>query len=96
VYLSIGVQKRPPIGVQLHADKHTFSWRLGAVLPLVACERMSIGRLMLARAAASAAVRRLTAKSPGTFAGNGDLGHLKRNIAAVAHDLHSDLDQLFL
>jgi hypothetical protein len=27
---------------------------------------------------------------------NGDLGHLEGDIAAVAHDLRADLDQLFL
>jgi hypothetical protein len=27
---------------------------------------------------------------------DGDLGHLKRDIAAVAHELRADLDQLFL
>ena len=51
------------------SDLSTFPWRVGAVLPLVACERMSTGHLMLAWAAASAAVRRSAAKSPGTFAG---------------------------
>ena len=28
--------------------------------------------------------------------GNGDFGHLKRDIAAMADDLRADLDQLFL
>ena len=28
--------------------------------------------------------------------GYGDFGHLKRDIAAMAHDLRADLDQLFL
>jgi hypothetical protein len=51
------------------SDLSTSPWRVGAVLPPVADERMSIGRLMLARAAASAAVRRSATKSPGTFAG---------------------------
>jgi hypothetical protein len=42
---------------------------LGAVLPSVATKRMTIGRLMLVQAVASAAVLQSTAKSPGTFAG---------------------------
>src|SRR5580704_7364424 len=28
--------------------------------------------------------------------GDGDLGHLKRDVTTVAHDLRADLDQLFL
>ena len=46
---------RPWNGVP-RSDLSTFPWRVGAVLPLVACERMSTGHLMLAWAAASAAV----------------------------------------
>src|ERR1700730_18621867 len=70
----------------------TFPWRVGAVLPLVAREWMRIGRLMLARAAASAAVRRSATKSPGTFAGewrprpSGTL-HKRRAVMKIVLDL---------
>jgi hypothetical protein len=57
---------------------------------------MNIERLTLARAATSAAALRLAAKSPGTLPGNGDLGHLEGDVAAVADDLAADLDQLLL
>ena len=41
----------------------------------------------------SAIIRRMSAKK---IFGNGDFGHLKRDIAAMADDLRADLDQLFL
>jgi hypothetical protein len=53
---------------------------------------MTIGRLMLVRAAASAAALQSAAKSLGTLPCDGDLGHLEDNIAAVAHYLRADLD----
>ena len=34
--------------------------------------------------------------SANRFPSDGDFGHLKRDIAAMAHDLRADLDQLFL
>src|SRR5262245_40983684 len=46
-----------------------FPRHLGAILPSDDFERMTIGRLIPARAAASVAVPRSAAKSPGTFAG---------------------------
>jgi hypothetical protein len=39
--------------------------------------------------AAAAVVPRSAAKSPGTFAADGDLGHLEDGIAALAHDFRS-------
>ena len=51
-----------------------------AILPSDDFERMTIGRLIPARAAASVAVPR----------------HLERHDAAVTDDLGTDLDQLFL
>src|SRR5215831_13139752 len=45
-----------------------FPQHLGAVLPSGALGRMTIGRLMLVRAAASAAALQSAAKSLGTFA----------------------------
>jgi hypothetical protein len=57
---------------------------------------MTVERLMLSQAEAAAAALRSAAKSPGTDAGNGDLGHLEGDTAAMADDLGADLDQLLL
>ena len=43
-----------------------------------------------------AAVPRSAAGCRRTGFWNGDLGHLERDVAAVADDLRADLDQLFL
>ena len=52
----------------LGAELSVFPRHLGVVLPLGAVERMTIGSLMLVRAAASAAALQSAAKSPGTVA----------------------------
>jgi hypothetical protein len=53
-------------------------------------------RLTRALVVTAAVVPRSIAKSPGTFAVGGDLGHLKGDIASVAHHLRAHLDQLLL
>ena len=73
-----------------------FRWHLDALLPSAAVERMTIGRLTQALVVAAPIVLLSVAKSPGTFARDGDLGHLEGDVAAVADDLRADLDQLLL
>jgi|SRR5450830_1241279 hypothetical protein len=46
------------------------------------------------RGLASIAVRRLAAESPETFSRHRDLGHFEDDVAAMAHNLGANLDQL--
>ena len=43
---------------------------------------------------AAAAIRRSAAGFPGTIPWARDLGHLEDDVAAMAHDLGADLDEL--
>src|SRR6516225_11269962 len=71
-----------------------FPRHLGAVLPSVATKRMTIGRLMLVQAVASAAVLQSTAKSPGTFAGGWRPQPSGKQCCGRGCDLGTDLDEL--
>ena len=51
---------------------------------------------MLARAAAAAVVRDQAENLLEHLQWDGDLGHLERDVVAVADDLRADLDQLLL
>jgi hypothetical protein len=57
---------------------------------------MIIGRLTPALVAAAAVVPRSAANLMEHLPWDGDLRHLEGDIAAVAHDLDADLDQVFL
>jgi hypothetical protein len=46
-------------------------------------------RALVVAAAGSSAINRK--KSPGTFVGDGDFGHLEGNIATVAHHIRADM-----
>jgi hypothetical protein len=72
IFRSTGKFRSGLTAVRVRSDPGTAllspNCHLGAVLPSVS-KRMTIGRLMLVQAVASAAVLQSTAKSPGTFAG---------------------------
>ena len=59
---------------------------------------MTLARLTLAQAAASAAVRGSDAGSQRTavLAWHRDFGHLECDVAGMGHDLRTDLDEFFL
>jgi hypothetical protein len=55
---------------------------------------MTVERLMLSQAEAAAAALRSAANLLEQMPGNGDLGDLESDTAAMANDLGVDLDQL--
>jgi hypothetical protein len=55
-----------PSGVRV-SDLAILPWHLGALLPAVALDRMTVERLTLALMVVAAVVQRSAAKSPGTY-----------------------------
>ena len=71
-------------------------WAFEHTPPVGCSERGIIGRLTLALVAAAVVVPRSAANLLAHLPWEGHLDHLEGDVAAVAHDLRADLDQLFL
>ena len=69
---------------------------MDVLLPSVAVEWIAIERFMLALVAVAVVVRDQAQNLLEHLPWDGDLGHLKGDIATVADDLRADLDQLLL
>ena len=79
---------------QRHARERRFNDDQDALLPLFLLGRLTTEPFMSARYLVAAAVPRSSAGSRRAHPWDRDLSHLERDIAVIAHDLGTDLDEL--